>query len=57
MTAEYSVNDNYKVFRNKNKSKELDFIKELDEIIEQYNKEETGHYILRLVKALKRGWY
>jgi hypothetical protein len=57
MTAEYSTNDNYKVFRFRNKSKELDFIKELDQIIEQYNKEESGHYILRLVKALKRGWY
>lgn len=53
------VNLEYKNHNNKvsKKSKELDFIKLLDDIIEQYNKEESGHYILRLVKALKRGWY
>jgi hypothetical protein len=39
------------------KSKELDFIKELDQIIEQYNKTQEGHYILRLVKAVKRAWF
>ena len=42
-------------FSEKEKSKELDLIKALDEIIEQYNKTQEGHYILRLVKAVKRG--
>jgi hypothetical protein len=55
MTSRIEYDHNNKFF--KSKSKELDFIKELDQIIEQYNKEETGHYILKLVKALKRGWY
>jgi hypothetical protein len=41
----------------KEKSKELDFIKELDEIIEQYNKDPDHHYILRLIKAVKRAWF
>jgi hypothetical protein len=41
----------------KEKSKELDFIKELDEIIEQYNKDPDNHYILRLIKAVKRAWF
>ncbi len=44
-------------FSDKEKSKELDFIKALDEIIEQYNKTQEGHYILRLVKAVKRAWF
>jgi hypothetical protein len=39
------------------KSKELDFIKELDSVIEQYNKNQEGHYILRLVKAVRRAWF
>jgi hypothetical protein len=41
----------------KNKSRELDFIKQLDQIIGKYNRDENGHYILKLLKAVKRGWF
>ena len=43
--------------KKKSKSKEFDFIKQLDQIIERFNKDETGHYNLRLLKAVKRGWF
>jgi hypothetical protein len=54
-----TYNDHYNKFfwNSKSKSKELDFLKELDQIVEYYNKDENGHYILKVVKALKRGWY
>jgi hypothetical protein len=51
------VDDNTSFDTNKDKGKELDRIKKWDKEIETYNKDPTGHYHLRLVKAVKRAWF
>ena len=57
MTVESIVNDNYKVFHKDKKSRELDIIKHIDELVAEYNKDPTNHYFLRLLKGVRRAWF
>jgi hypothetical protein len=53
MTLRVAANN----FFHKEKSDELDRLKEIQKLIESFNENQSFHYLLRLKIALRRAWY
>lgn len=43
--------------KNDKKSDELDKLKQIEELIQDFNKHPEFHYLLRLLKPVKRAWF
>ena len=49
--------DNKIDYPDKVKSDELDKLKQIDDLVCNYNKTSEYHYFCRVLKAVKKGWF
>ena len=60
MTVYSTINEDNKFIdkaKVRQKSNELDIIKQIQQSIDEYNKNPNYHYILRLITGVRKAWF